>query len=216
MDWALWAVAGAGLAAALMAARRCSKLVHEVNKLKHDQYGFDGRLKRSVQELRDTIEPLRLHLATVATGGQVPREMIVQGRLYRDISPDDARQAVERALQQKDRTVLVVDVRTPGEYAVRRVPGAKLVPIEELEQRYEAEIPETAGRVFVYCASGERSRLACEFLGRRGYTNICHIQGGMLSWQGPTEGDGESKLIQIGRMPQPASGRQSPSAQAER
>lgn len=199
MEGVLWAAAGVGLAVALATARRCSRLAQEVNKLKHDHYGLDGRLKRSAEEIRASIEPLRLHVAKLAMGGVVPRAMILQGRLYQEIAADEARQVLEQALQRQDGTVLVVDVRTPSEYAVRRVTGAKLVPIEELEQRYKMDIPEAADKVFVYCASGERSRLACEFLGRQGYTNVYHVQGGMLSWHGQTEGGGALNLIQIER-----------------
>jgi rhodanese-related sulfurtransferase len=199
MEGLLWAVAVIGLAAALVATRRGSQLAEELKGLKRAQYENDSRLKRLSEEVRETVEPLRLHLAKVASGGSVPREMILNGRLYQDISADDAQKLLDQERERKAGAVLFVDVRTPREYAVRRVAGAKLVPIEELEQRYKADIPDTADKVLVYCASGERSRLACDFLSRQGYTNLCHVQGGMLSWRGPTEGDGQLNLIQIGR-----------------
>ena len=199
MEGLLWAVAVIGMAVALLATRRGSQLAEELKGLKRTQYENDSRLKRLSEELRETVDPLRLHLAKVASGGSVPREMILNGRLYQDISADDAQKLFDQERERKAGEVLFVDVRTPREYAVRRVAGAKLVPIEELEQRYKADIPDTADKVLVYCASGERSRLACDFLSRQGYTNLCHVQGGMLSWRGPTEGDGQLNLIQIER-----------------
>ncbi len=199
MEGLLWAVAAIGLAAAFVAFRRGSRLAEEIKGLKRVQYDADSRLKRLSEEIREAVEPLRLHLAKVADGGRIPREMILNGRLYQDISADEAQRLHDRERERKSGDVLFVDVRTPREYAVRRVAGAKLVPIEELERRYKAEIPDTTAKVLVYCASGERSRLACDFLGRQGYANLYHVQGGMLSWQGPTEGAGPLNLIQIER-----------------
>ncbi|MES4787195.1 MAG: hypothetical protein C4294_16800, partial [Nitrospiraceae bacterium] len=72
---------------------------------------------------------------------------------------------------------------------------------DELEARYKTEIPETMEKVFVYCAGGERSRLACDFLSRQGYTNLYNVQDGMQGWRGPTEGEGEIKFIQFERRP---------------
>jgi rhodanese-related sulfurtransferase len=94
---------------------------------------------------------------------------------------------------------MVVDVRTPREYAARRLPGAKLVPFDELPNRYKAEIPETTEKVFLYCMGGERSRSACDFLSRQGYTNLYNIKDGLQGWRGPIEGEGEVKMVHFGR-----------------
>ncbi|MEK6618226.1 MAG: rhodanese-like domain-containing protein [Nitrospirota bacterium] len=193
----LWACAVLGLAVALLAIRRFSKLAKDVARLKRDQYYAESRLKRIPEEIREAVEPLRLHLAKVATGGHVQPEMILTGRLYQDVSADEAQRAIEQEAGQKPGTVLLVDVRTPREYAVKRVVGAKLVPFEELETRYKSDIPETAEKVFVYCMGGERSRSACDFLSRRGYTNLYNVRDGIQAWRGPTEGEGELSLIQI-------------------
>lgn len=199
MEVLLWVVAGGGIAVALLSVRRSSRLAEEVKRLKREQYDADSRLKRISEEIREAVEPLRVHLAKVATGGTVSREMILDGRLYREASADEAQAALAREAAEPGGQVLFVDVRTPKEYAVKRVAGAKLVPFEELEMRYQRDIPESVEKVFVYCASGERSRLACDFLGRRGYVNLYHVLGGMLSWHGPTEGEGQFNLIQIER-----------------
>lgn len=197
MEGLLWAGAVLVVAVAWLAARRVSKLTREVAQLKRDQYYADGRLKRIPEEIREAVEPLRLHVARIAAGGRVHPEMILHGQLYQDISADEAQRVVERAAGQTPGTVLVVDVRTPREYAVKRVVGAKLVPFEDLETRYKRDIPETAEKVLVYCMGGERSRSACDFLSRRGYTNLYNIRDGIQAWRGAMEGEGELSLIQI-------------------
>lgn len=197
MEVLLWVGAVVGIALAWLAARRVSKLTKDVAHLKRDQYYTDSRLKRIPEEIREAVEPLRLHVARIAAGGRVHPEMILHGRLYQDVSADEAQRVVERAAEQTPGTVLVVDVRTPKEYAVKRVVGAKLVPFEELETRYKSDIPETAEKVFVYCMGGERSRSACDFLSRKGYTNLYNIRDGIQAWHGAMEGEGELSLIQI-------------------
>jgi rhodanese-related sulfurtransferase len=185
----------AGLAIALVVARRAARLSKELNQLKRDHYYTDGRVKRFSEEIHDVIEPLRLQLASLAKGVRVSSQMILDGRLFTDVTADDARQAIEEQEARKSGKVIVIDVRTPREYATRRVPGARLVPFEELETRYKTEIPESADQVFVYCMGGERSRSACTFLSRQGYTNLYNIKDGLQGWRGPVEGEGEFKMV---------------------
>lgn len=185
----VWVVAILAGVVAVAALRRSAKLAKAVDQLKRDHYDAETRLKRLPVEVREMVEPLRLHLATVAEGGRPPREMILDGRLYQDLSAEEARRAMEQAEGRTD-AVLLLDVRTPREHAARRIPGARLVPFEELESRYEREVPRTAERIIVYCEGGERSSAACEFLGRRGYANLFNLRGGIRDWRGATEGEG--------------------------
>jgi len=193
----LWGLAVFSLAVALLAVRRSWKLGKDMDHLKREQYYTNSRLKRIPEEIREVVEPIRLHLAKLAAGGRVPANMILEGRLYQDVTADEAQQILEQETRQSTGTVLLVDVRTPREYAAKRVVGAKLVPFEELETRYRTDIPETAEKVFLYCMGGERSRSACDFLSRQGYTNLYNIREGLQGWRGPTEGDGTVNLVQI-------------------
>ena len=197
MDTILWVIAGLGLAAGLAAIRWAVKLARQVDQLKREKYYSDSRLKRVPEDIREAVEPLRHHLAKVAAGGSVSREMILEGRLFMDVSAEEAQAAIDQAGEGRTGKVLVVDVRTPKEYAVKRIPGAKLVPFEELDRRYREEIPEATEKIFVYCMGGERSRSACDFLSRRGYTNLYNIREGIQGWRGVTEGEGELRLVQI-------------------
>lgn len=197
MSGLLSALVVLGLAIAPLAVRRVWKLTKDVDQLKRDQYYTNSRFKRIPEEIREAVEPVRLHLAKLAAGGHVPPNMILEGRLYQDVTADEAQQVLEQEASQSTGKVLLVDVRTPREYAAKRVVGAKLVPFDELATRYKTDIPETAEKVFLYCMGGERSRSACDFLSRRGYTNLYNIREGLQGWRGPTEGEGALNLIQI-------------------
>jgi len=77
-----------------------------------------------------------------------------------------------------------IDVRTPEEYAEGHVENAKLIPVQELEERIN-EVPKDK-QVYVYCRSGKRSAQAATILAKAGYTNIENVLGGITAWKDAT------------------------------
>lgn len=75
---------------------------------------------------------------------------------------------------------IVVDVREREEYAQGHVPGAILIPTGEVAVRMN-DIPKDAGRVFVICATGNRSRGSADQLESAGY-DACSVRGGTMGW----------------------------------
>lgn len=89
-----------------------------------------------------------------------------------------------RQLSQKlaeDDSVLLVDVRTPGEYRLEHIPGARLLPLSLLHQRRN-ELPQDRPIVCV-CRSGARSQSACEQLAALGFGDVANLSGGMIGWK---------------------------------
>jgi rhodanese-related sulfurtransferase len=77
---------------------------------------------------------------------------------------------------------LVVDVRTPEEYAQDgHIAGSRLLPLSTLRQRKD-ELPKDQPIIFV-CRSGNRSHLACEQLANWGFTDVTNLVGGMIDWR---------------------------------
>ncbi len=62
---------------------------------------------------------------------------------------------------------VLLDVRTPQEYASGHLPGAINIPVQVLASRM-GEIPK-GSKVVVYCASGVRARQAASMLSSKGY-----------------------------------------------
>lgn len=82
---------------------------------------------------------------------------------------------VFRALDPE--AVQIVDVREPWEYALARLPGARLLPLGELADRAGELDP---GRpVAAYCHHGVRSRYALAILRDLGFRDIAHLAGGI-------------------------------------
>jgi len=76
---------------------------------------------------------------------------------------------------------MLLDVRTPEEYAEGHIAGATLIPVQVLAERL-SEVPHDK-QVYVYCHSGNRSARASKLLAEKGYTNIENIVGGIEAWK---------------------------------
>ena len=95
----------------------------------------------------------------------------------------DAETAAQMMEEESDEIVL--DVRTPEEYAEAHIPGAINVPNEEIGTEPIAALPDKGQLILVYCRSGNRSKQAAEKLVEQGYTNIVEF-GGINNWNGET------------------------------
>lgn len=76
---------------------------------------------------------------------------------------------------------LLIDVRTPEEYAGGHVPGAKNVPLDTLESQLAALGPPDR-EVYVVCQSGRRSAQASATLAAKGLRPV-NVKGGTSAWK---------------------------------
>lgn len=74
---------------------------------------------------------------------------------------------------------LLIDVRTPDEFATGHIHNAVNIPLDSIETRF-SEISRTEP-VVVYCHSGNRSGKASQILANAGYTQIYDL-GGINAW----------------------------------
>lgn len=90
-----------------------------------------------------------------------------------------AQEAYERI--NSEEPVVIVDVRRADEYEAGHIPGAILIPNEEIEDSKPSLLPVTDAEILIYCRSGNRSRQAAEKLIKMGYTNVSDF-GGIIDW----------------------------------
>jgi hydroxyacylglutathione hydrolase len=73
----------------------------------------------------------------------------------------------------------LLDVRTPGEWELGAVTGARWIPLPHLPERL-AEVPTSP--LAVMCGSGYRSSLATSLLERAGRTDMVNLRGGWSAY----------------------------------
>lgn len=79
-------------------------------------------------------------------------------------------------------TTKLIDVREPHEFKSGYIPGAVNIPLSQLKNRL-GEIPKDRS-IFLYCRSGMRSKQAAKILSKNGFSNLAHLQGGIMAWTG--------------------------------
>ena len=166
-------LAGSALALALMAFVRA-----QANRQKLEQMAADGRRESSnnTDELERRFEVQTALMARMASGEEITADMVLDGELFRDVSGAEAQQLVAK------KGAMLIDVRTPGETAGGIIPGAILIPMDEIESRMQ-EIPK-AGIKIIYCAAGVRSAGVCDALAMRGYQGLLNLDSGIAAWTG--------------------------------
>lgn len=83
-----------------------------------------------------------------------------------------------------DRTVLL-DVRSPQEYALGSIPGAFNIPVDELRQKL-TELPKNKD-IVVFCQVGLRGYLAYRILVQRGFQQVKNLSGGYKTFASVTQ-----------------------------
>ncbi|HYP56599.1 MAG TPA: rhodanese-like domain-containing protein [Solirubrobacterales bacterium] len=101
-------------------------------------------------------------MADEATGGET-----------KEVTREEARRLVEEGAQ-------LVDVRADHEWDAGRIPGARHVPLAELNER-TGEIAQDRP-VVLYCRGGTRSTMAAEALAAAGY-DAAKLTDGIVGWE---------------------------------
>ena len=90
--------------------------------------------------------------------------------------------ALLKRLDAKDASLVVLDVRTPEEFAQGHVPGAINIPYTHLPARI-SELPSAADKdIVVYCTVGVRAERAASRLKENGFKRLLHLDGDMNKW----------------------------------
>ena len=79
--------------------------------------------------------------------------------------------------------VVLLDVRTAGEFYAGHIEGAINIDVEGMT--FEGEIAglDNTKTYAIYCQSGRRSRIAVETMNKAGFTKLFNLDQGIGSWQ---------------------------------
>jgi molybdopterin/thiamine biosynthesis adenylyltransferase/rhodanese-related sulfurtransferase len=87
-----------------------------------------------------------------------------------------------RELLDSDKPTFLVDVREPAEWEIVRIPGATLIPKDEiLRGDALASLPQDR-QIVMYCKTGVRSAETLAAVKAAGFADAVHVQGGVTAW----------------------------------
>jgi adenylyltransferase/sulfurtransferase len=87
-----------------------------------------------------------------------------------------------KSLLDEKKDFLFVDCRLPHEQAITAIPGATLIPLQQLAQRMGELKGHERDKVIVHCKSGGRSMQFTQILRQQGFKDVKSMAGGILLW----------------------------------
>jgi rhodanese-related sulfurtransferase len=88
----------------------------------------------------------------------------------------------EFAQKIADPTVVILDVRTPAEFASGHITGAVNVDFESGSFEQDIQALDKTKTYAVYCRSGNRSGQATSIMAKNGFSSVFNLNGGVIDW----------------------------------
>lgn len=85
--------------------------------------------------------------------------------------------------RDNDPALCLIDVRERDEWQAVRIPGAILIPKDQIAMRIENQVPDRSQPIYLHCRGGVRSLHAAQTLFDLGYEALYSIQGGIAEWE---------------------------------
>ena len=96
----------------------------------------------------------------------------------REVTVDETRERM-----QSESGVRLIDVREDNEWDAGHAASSSHLGKGIIERDIEAEVPDKATELILYCGGGYRSALAADVLQQMGYTNVFSMAGGWKAWK---------------------------------
>lgn len=97
----------------------------------------------------------------------------IKNRLKRCMDPSDINmEQMETLIKQG---AIVIDVRSPQEFAEGHIPGAICIPEYNIQREIRNKVPNINSLIIVYCDSGVRSKNAQKRLQKMGYKQVYNL-----------------------------------------
>lgn len=122
------------------------------------------------------LTPLAAQEKSATAPTQAPAATVNQGVAPKNVTADEA----EKLISQ--RKVLVLDVRTPEEFAAGHIEGAVNVDISDAEFGRKVAALDQTRPVLVHCAAGGRSTRSLPTIEKTKFPAIFHLNGGFKEW----------------------------------
>jgi molybdopterin/thiamine biosynthesis adenylyltransferase/rhodanese-related sulfurtransferase len=126
---------------------------------------------------KDPNTPAITELIDYETFCGVVSEEAQQAAIGSTITPGELKDLIDSKKQ-----IFLVDVREPAEWEIVRIPGATLIPKDEiLRGDALASLPQDK-QIVMYCKTGVRSAETLAAVKGAGFADAVHVQGGVTGW----------------------------------
>ncbi|WP_192820480.1 rhodanese-like domain-containing protein [Rufibacter sp. LB8] len=119
------------------------------------------------------------HLSTARQASQ-GYALMLRG-LYKNSVPVIQPSQLAAQLKTNPQNFVLLDVRTPKEYQVSHLTGARFLHYNKVSDKQLKALPKDKTMV-VYCSVGYRSERLGEKLLALGYKNVVNLYGGLFQW----------------------------------
>lgn len=150
--------------------------------------GVDKRIDLFAQVIKNngTISDLtRTEHAYAPPYSSAKDPVALAGYVAQNILTDRMTPIYWRELRNMDKkTITLIDVRTPDEFATGAIEGAVNIPLDDMRAQLD-HIPADKP-VVLYCGVGLRGYLASNILRQRGFSNVRNLIGGIKTYRDAT------------------------------
>jgi sulfur-carrier protein adenylyltransferase/sulfurtransferase len=87
-----------------------------------------------------------------------------------------------KELIDSDKPIYLVDVREPAEWEIVKIPGATLIPKDEILRGDALAALPNDRQIVMYCKTGVRSAETLAAVKGAGFRDAVHVQGGVTAW----------------------------------
>ncbi len=105
------------------------------------------------------------------------RFFMFNNKNVKNVNADEAYKLVN-----ENKNTIILDVRTKGEFESGHIPKAKNIPVQQISVRIKELEKYKDTPILVHCASGGRSPSAVRALVKSNFTQVYHLNKGLMSW----------------------------------
>ena len=88
---------------------------------------------------------------------------------------------------KNDENGVLIDTRTPNEFAMSRIPNSELIDFMNPGFKNEIEKLDRSKSYYLYCRSGNRSYHAAKLMLNLGFEKVYNLKPGIIGWHGEIE-----------------------------
>lgn len=117
-------------------------------------------------------------ITVILLGSSTQSSEVLSPKPFADLDPKTFHQLI----QDEDKRIVLLDIRTPEEYAHGYLAQATLMDFYANDFKSKLEQLDKDPTYLLYCRSGNRSRQALNLMEQLGFKDAHHLAGGILRW----------------------------------